>query len=85
MRTCPLNRGLGIQDMRLNVGDRATIDREIRHAAAGVGVYVDENTGNQYVRMNGDRGRPHGEQPTVPLAQASMVDLHGSQPPPTQP
>ncbi|CAL1390237.1 unnamed protein product [Linum trigynum] len=85
MRTCPLNRGLGIQDVRLNVGDRATIAREIRREAAGVGVYVDETTGNQYVRMNGDRGRPHGEQPTVPLAQASVVDLHGSQPPPTQP
>ncbi|CAI0553670.1 unnamed protein product [Linum tenue] len=81
---CPGN-GCGCQAVRLNVGDRATIDREIRRAAAGVGVYVDEHTGNQYVRMNGDRGRPHGDQPTVPLAQASVVDLHGSQPPPTQP
>ncbi|CAL1393142.1 unnamed protein product [Linum trigynum] len=68
-RTCPLNRGNGVQDVILNVADRRTIERELRIATSGVGVYVNERTGNQPVR---------GPQPTV-------VDLHGSQPPPSQP
>ncbi|CAL1360385.1 unnamed protein product [Linum trigynum] len=59
-RTCPLNRGNGIQDVMLNVGDRRTIDREMRVATRGIGVYVSEATGNQYVRLNGSRGRPAG-------------------------
>ncbi|CAI0425224.1 unnamed protein product [Linum tenue] len=51
-RTCPLNRANGIQDVRLNVADRRTIERELRVATTGVGVYVDERTGNQYVRVS---------------------------------
>ncbi|CAL1360704.1 unnamed protein product [Linum trigynum] len=83
-RTCPLNRGNGIQDARLNVADRRTIEREMRIATSGVGVYVNERTWDQYVRicfqnLNGARGRlVHGPQPIE-------VDLHGSQPPPSQP
>ncbi|CAL1414398.1 unnamed protein product [Linum trigynum] len=66
-------------DVILNVADRRTIERELRIATSGVGVYVNERTGNQYVRLNGAAGRPvRGPQPTV-------VDLHGSQPPPSQP
>ncbi|CAI0428986.1 unnamed protein product, partial [Linum tenue] len=78
-RTCPINQGSGIQHVRLNVGDRRTIAREMRVATAGIGVYVNETTGNTYVRMNGANGRPvGGSQPTV-------VDVQGSQPPVTQP
>ncbi|CAL1408212.1 unnamed protein product [Linum trigynum] len=65
--------------VRLNVGDRRTIAREMRVATAGIGVYVNETTGNTYVRLNGANGRPvGGSQPTV-------VDVQGSQPPVTQP
>ncbi|CAL1378233.1 unnamed protein product [Linum trigynum] len=78
-RTCPINQGSGIQHVRLNVGDRRTIAREMRVATAGIGVYVNETTGNTYVRLNGANGRPvGGSQPTV-------VDVQGSQPPVTQP
>ncbi|CAL1386098.1 unnamed protein product [Linum trigynum] len=78
-RTCPLNRGNGIQDVVLNVGDRRTIEREMRIATRGIGVYVSEATGNQYVRLNGSRGRPAGG------TQPTEMDAQGSQPPPTQP
>ncbi|CAL1407533.1 unnamed protein product [Linum trigynum] len=84
-RTCPLNSGLRIHDVRLNVVDRVTVERELRRATQGVSVYVDENTGNQYVRLNGDRGRPHGDPLPVRATQALVVDWHGSQPPTTQP
>ncbi|CAL1378619.1 unnamed protein product [Linum trigynum] len=78
-RTCPLNRGNGVQDVIVNVADRRTIERELRIATSGVGIYVNERTGNQYVRLNGVAGRPvRGPHPT-------FVDLHGSQPPPSQP
>ncbi|CAL1371662.1 unnamed protein product [Linum trigynum] len=78
-RTCPINQGSGIQHVRLNVGDRRTIAREMRVATAGIGVYVNETTGNTYVRLNGANGRPVGGiQPTV-------VDVQGSQTPVTQP
>ncbi|CAL1382083.1 unnamed protein product [Linum trigynum] len=65
-RTCPLNRANGIHDVRLNVADRRTIERELCVATAGVGVYVNERTGNQAVEEN-------------------VVELRGSQPPPSQP
>ncbi|CAL1411597.1 unnamed protein product [Linum trigynum] len=81
-RTCPLNRGVGIQDVRLNVGDRITIERELRQATRGIGVYVDETTGNQYVRLNGANGRFVGNPPPT---QPTEMDLPGSQPSPTQP
>ncbi|CAL1411536.1 unnamed protein product [Linum trigynum] len=65
--------------VRLNVGDRRTIAREMRVATTGVGVYVNETTGNTYVRLNGAHGRlVGGNQPTV-------VDVQGSHPPVTQP
>ncbi|CAL1412016.1 unnamed protein product [Linum trigynum] len=79
VRTCPLNHGTGIQAIRLNVDDRRTIQREMRIATAGVGVYVNEDTGNQYVRLNGASGRPQGN------SQQAVVDAQGSQPPVTQP
>ncbi|CAL1371582.1 unnamed protein product [Linum trigynum] len=78
-RTCPLNRGVGIQAVHINVGDRRTIEREMRTATRGVGVYVSEETGNQYVILNGSRGRAVGG------TQHDEVQLRGSQPPPTQP
>ncbi|CAL1370704.1 unnamed protein product [Linum trigynum] len=78
-RTCPLNQGAGIQQVRLNVDDRRTIEREMRVATRGIGVYVDETTGNQYVRLNGARGR------AVDVGQPTVVDVQGSQPPATQP
>ncbi|CAL1389057.1 unnamed protein product [Linum trigynum] len=81
-RTCPLNRGVGIQDVRLNVGDRFTIERELRQATRVIGVYVDETTGNQYVRLNGANGRFVGNPPPT---QPTEMDMPGSQPPPTQP
>ncbi|CAL1384353.1 unnamed protein product [Linum trigynum] len=78
-RTCPLNRGVGIQAVQINVGDRRTIEREMRAATRGVGVYVSEETGNQYAILNGSRGRAVGG------TQHDEVQLRGSQPPPTQP
>ncbi|CAL1408042.1 unnamed protein product [Linum trigynum] len=78
-RTCPLNQGAGVQDIRLNVGDRRTIEREMRIATSGVGVYVNEATGNTYVRLAGARGRPVGG------SQPTEVDMQGSQPPTMQP
>ncbi|CAL1386112.1 unnamed protein product [Linum trigynum] len=78
VRTCPMNRGVGIQDVRLNVSDRRTIERELRIATTGIGVHVNETTGNQYVGLNGAQGRPvRGSQPTE-------IDMHGSHPPNTQ-
>ncbi|CAL1389040.1 unnamed protein product [Linum trigynum] len=76
-RTCPLNQGAGIQDVILNVGDRRTIEREMRVATTRVGLYVSEATGNQYVRLAGAHGHPVcGTQPT-------KMDIQGSHPPPT--
>ncbi|CAL1394692.1 unnamed protein product [Linum trigynum] len=85
--TFTLNRANGIQDVRLNVADRRTIERELRVATTGVGVYVDERTGNQYVRLNGARGRAFDLGPSQqPRAvEANVVELGGSQPPPSQP
>ncbi|CAL1387920.1 unnamed protein product [Linum trigynum] len=61
-RTYPLNRGNGIQDVVLNVGDRRTIEREMRVATRGIGVY-----------LNGSRGRPAGgTQPIEMDAQGSQ-------------
>ncbi|CAL1391322.1 unnamed protein product [Linum trigynum] len=77
-RTCPLNQGVGIQQVRLNVDVRRTIEREMRVATRGIGVYVDETTGNQYVKLNGARGR------VVDVGQPTVVDVQGSQPPATQ-
>ncbi|CAL1402693.1 unnamed protein product [Linum trigynum] len=84
--TCGEGEGI-FQDVRLNVADRRTIERELRVATTGVGVYVDERTGNQYVRLNGARGRAVGEGPSQQprVVQANVVELRGSQPPPSQP
>ncbi|CAL1387514.1 unnamed protein product [Linum trigynum] len=73
-RTCPLNRANGIQDVRLNVADRRTIERELRVATTG------------YVRLNGARGRAFDSGPSQqPRAvEANVVELGGSQPPPSQ-
>ncbi|CAL1412733.1 unnamed protein product [Linum trigynum] len=46
----------------------------MRVATRGIGVYVDETTGNQYVRLNGARGR------AVDVGQPTVVDFQGSQP-----
>ncbi|CAL1354417.1 unnamed protein product [Linum trigynum] len=79
-RSCKAPIAANEVDVIFNVADRATIQRELRVATIGVGVYVDETTGNQYVGPagSGPSRRPRG-------VEANVIELQGSQPPPTQP